>query len=82
MNTSLGGSYGGIGVALLLRLLNARADTDKYPPVEEEGKKIGAGGIKSASGLDACGDWIRTRFLVGDCDEALDLVGVASSVGS
>lgn len=53
VNTSWGGSYGGMGVALLLRLLKARADTVRW---DDEEAVTGMGGMKSASGFDACGD--------------------------
>lgn len=85
VNTSLGGSYGGMGVELLLLLLNGLPNpdpdpkTDKKPPDADAEAETGMGGMKSASGLDACGDWMSTLF-VGDADLAFNLVGVPSAI--
>ena len=78
-----------MGVALLLLLLSAlpapepAPTTDRNPPAAEAEEDAGTGGIKSAFGFEACGDWMST-LLVGDADLAFDfdLVGVVRVVAS
>lgn len=58
VKTSVGGSYRGIGVVLLLRLPSVLADTVNKPSLSPAADKVdmAIGGIKSASGLCAWGD--------------------------
>lgn len=58
-NFTAGGSYGGIGVVLLLRTAETCFRVSE-----------GTGRIKSALGFAACGDWSSVR-LVGEADLAL-----------